>query len=159
MPVSRYVPLTERSRRFNGRVPTLDPGQSLGNPMSRFESLSGRALEIAGNVGDTLRNNVPDRAMKWIGTGAALGALRTGGRTATKFVRRNPAVTVAMAAGAGLLLYAVRRQQKKRHEGAIEGKSTRIEAKKGAAAKPRARAAAKRARKAASERATTPREP
>lgn len=119
--------------------------------MSRFESLSGRALEIAGSVGDTLRNNVPDRAMKWIGTGAALGALRTGGRTATKFVRRNPAVTVALAAGAGLLLYAVRRQQKKRRHDAIEGRSTRIEARKDASAKPRARTTARRARKAASE--------
>lgn len=120
--------------------------------MSRLQSLSGRALEIAGNVGDTLRNSVPDRAMKWIETGAALGALKTGGRTATKFVRRNPAITVALAAGAGLLLYAVRRQQKKRHDGAIEGRSTRIEAKKGAASKPRAR-------KTASARTPPPAEP
>jgi hypothetical protein len=100
--------------------------------MSKLESLSGRALELAGTVGDSLRNNVPDRAIKWIETGAALGALKTGSRVATKFVRRNPAVAIASAVGAGLLLYAVRRQQKKAQQGAIEGKATRIEAKKGA---------------------------
>jgi len=112
--------------------------------MSKLESLSGRALELAGNVGDSLRNNVPDRAIKWIETGAALGALKTGGRVATKFVRRNPAVAVASAVGAGLLLYAVRRQQKKaQQQGAIEGKATRIEAKKGTT-RTRTRAASKR---------------
>ena len=112
--------------------------------MSKLESLSGRALEIVGTVGDSIKNNVPDRAMKWIETGAALGALKTGGRVASKFVRRNPAVAVASAVGAGLLLYMVRRQQKKAQNGAIEGKATRIEAKKGT--KPRTRTASKRAR-------------
>lgn len=111
--------------------------------MNKFESLTGRALEVAGSVGDTLKHNVPDRAMKWIETGAALGALRTGGRLATKFVRRNPAVTVAAAAGAGLLYFVARRQQKK-NNGVIEGKSTRVEARKGSAPKPRTRAASKR---------------
>lgn len=111
--------------------------------MGKLESLTGRALEIAGSVGDTIRDRVPDRAIQWVETGAALGALRTGGRAATKFVRRNPAVAIAGAIGAGLLLYAVRRQQKKRaQEGAIEGKSTRIEARKAA---PRSRARARKA--------------
>ena len=118
--------------------------------MSKLESLSGRALEIAGSVGDTLKNNVPDRAMKWIQTGAALGALKAGSRVAGKFVRRNPAVTVAAAAGAGLLLYMVRRQQKKSRNGAIEGRSTRVEAKKaGTASSARTRTASKRASKTA----------
>lgn len=121
--------------------------------MSRFESLSGRALELAGSVGDSLRGSVPDRAMKWVETGAALGALKAGGKVATRFVRRNPALTVALAAGAGLLLYAARRQQKKRHERAIEGSATRVEAK--APARPRKRAAAKRTRKATRAGAAT----
>ncbi|MGN7727051.1 hypothetical protein ACTJIL_14700 [Luteimonas sp. 22616] len=116
--------------------------------MSKLESLSGRALELAGSVGDTLRERVPDRAIKWIETGAALGALKTGSRVATKFVRRNPAVAVASAVGAGLLLYAVRRHQRKAREQAIAGKATRIEAKK---APPRARAASKRASKTAED--------
>jgi len=98
--------------------------------MTKLDSLTDRALEIAGNVGDTIKKNVPDRAMKWVETGAALGALKTGGRVAGKFVRRNPAVAVATAAGAGLLFYLVRRQQKKKAlNGAIEGKATRIDAK------------------------------
>lgn len=103
--------------------------------MSKLEELSGRALEIAGNVGDSIRDHVPDKAIKWVETGAALGALKTGGKVAGKFVRRNPAVTIAAAASTGLFLYLVRRQQKKSQAGAIEGKSTRIEARKGAARK------------------------
>ncbi len=119
--------------------------------MSKFESLSGRALELAGSVGDTLRERVPDRAMKWIETGAALGAVKAGSRVATKFVRRNPAVAIAGAVGAGLLLYAVRRQQRKAREAApIEGKATRIEAKK-APSRPRTRTASKRTRKTATD--------
>ncbi|HVI59494.1 MAG TPA: hypothetical protein VM619_11590 [Luteimonas sp.] len=115
--------------------------------MGKLESLTGRALEIAGSVGDTLRDRVPDRAIKWVETGAALGALKTGGRVATKFVRRNPAVAIAGAVGAGLLLYAVRRQQKKRErEAPIEGKSRRIEARKAGA---RGRGAGTRTRKSA----------
>lgn len=113
--------------------------------MSKLESLPGRALELAGSIGDTLRDRVPDRAIKWIETGAALGALKTGGRVATKFVRRNPAVAVASAVGAGLLLYAVRRQQRKSREQAIEGRATRVEAKKAP------RATSKRARKSAAD--------
>lgn len=116
--------------------------------MSKFEDLSGRALEIAGNVGDSIRNNVPDRAIQWIETGAALGALKAGGRTAGKFVRRNPVVAIAAAAGAGLLLYAVRRQQKKAQAGAIEGRATRIEAKKGASRAASKRSASKKAPRA-----------
>lgn len=103
--------------------------------MSKLETLSGRALEIAGSVGESLRDRVPDKAMHWIETGAALGALKTGSRVATSFVRRNPAVAIASAVGAGLLVYAVRRHQKKQQAGAIEGRATRVEAKRA----PRAR--------------------
>ena len=117
--------------------------------MSRLESLSGRALELAGSVGDTLRERVPARAMKWIETGAALGAVKAGSRAATTFVRRNPAVAIASAVGAGVLLYAVRRHQRKLRENApIEGKATRIEAKKAPARK---RTPAKRAGKTAAD--------
>ena len=119
------------------------------HPMSKFESISGRALELAGSVGDTLRERVPDRAMKWIETGAALGAVKAGSRAATTFVRRNPAVAIASAVGAGVLLYAVRRHQRKLRENApIEGKATRIEAKKAPARK---RTPAKRAGKTAAD--------
>src|SRR5690606_38532146 len=93
-------------------------------------------------------DRVPDRAIKWIETGAALGALKAGSRVATKFVRRNPAVAVAGAVGAGLLLYAVRRQQRKSREQAIEGKATRVEAKKAPPRRRTARPPAARSRSA-----------
>src|SRR3546814_12577396 len=87
------------------------PRSTRTDPLFPYTTLfrsAGRALELAGSVGDTLRDRVPDRAMKWIETGAALGAVKAGSRVAAKFVRRNPAVAVAGAVGAGLLLYAVR---------------------------------------------------
>jgi len=105
--------------------------------MSKLDSLPGRALDLVTQVGEGIKNNVPDRAIKWIETGAALGALKTGTRVATKFVRRNPAVAVAAAAGAGLLWYMARRKAKQEENGALEGKSTRIEAKRGTGARTR----------------------
>lgn len=98
--------------------------------MSKLNDLPGRALEIATQVGETIRDRVPDSAIKWVETGAALGALRTGTRVATTFVRRNPAVAVAAAAGAGLLWYAARRRAKQAQDGPIEGKATRVEARR-----------------------------
>ena len=100
--------------------------------MSKFSvnDLPGRALELATQVGETIRDRVPDKAIKWVETGAALGALKTGTRVATTFVRRNPAMAVAAAAGAGLLWYAARRRAKQAQDGPIEGSATRIEAKR-----------------------------
>jgi hypothetical protein len=45
-------------------------------------------------------------------------------------VRRNPAMAVAAAAGAGLLWYVARRKAKQAQDGAIDGSATRIEAKR-----------------------------
>ena len=101
--------------------------------MNTFERFPERAMELASRVGDGIRDAVPDRAVKWVETGAALGALRSGTRVAGKFARRNPTLLVAAAAGAGLLWYAARRRARK-HDGvgneAIEGRSRRIEAKR-----------------------------
>lgn len=108
--------------------------------MSKLNDLPGRALELATQVGEGIRDRVPDKAIKWVETGAALGALKTGGRVAGKFVRKNPVVAVAAAAGAGLLWYAARRRAKQAQEGPIDGSATRIEAKR-ADAKPRVRRA------------------
>ncbi|MDQ3057158.1 MAG: hypothetical protein M3Q96_05345 [Pseudomonadota bacterium] len=107
-----------------------------------MNSLPGRALDLVGSVGDGLRQAVPGTAIKWLETGAALGTLKTGTRIASKFVRRNPAIAVAAAAGAGLLWYVARRQAKKAQaNGTIEGSATRIDAKRASstARKPRAR--------------------
>ena len=47
-------------------------------------------------------------------TGAAIGALKTGGKVATKVVRRNPGAAVAVAAlGLGVLGYAAYRKRSK----------------------------------------------
>ena len=52
-----------------------------------------RALELAHTAGDGLKSAGGSlRNADWIKTGAALGAVKTGGKVATKFARRNPAV-------------------------------------------------------------------
>lgn len=115
--------------------------------MSTIERLPGRALELATQLGDGIKSRVPERALKWVETGAALGAAKTGARVATKFVRRNPAIAVAAIAGAGLLWYAARRRAKQAEDGAIEGQSRRVDAKRvrtanGSGGKARARRSA-----------------
>ena len=57
--------------------------------MSKLGTAQDRALELIGELGDGIRKAVPGSAMKWVETGAALGAVRTGTRIAGKFVRRN----------------------------------------------------------------------
>jgi hypothetical protein len=101
-----------------------------------------RALRLADQVGVTLKDAVPDRALRWVETGAALGALRTGTRTAGKFVRRHPVALVAAAAGAGVVWYALRQRAKRKANGAwadehtedtgttVEGRARRIEARR-----------------------------
>lgn len=102
--------------------------------MSKLNDLPGRALDIATQVGETVRDRIPDQAIKWVETGAALGAIKTGGKVATRFIRRNPLVAAAAAAGAGLLWYAARRRAKQAQEGPIEGQSRRIQANRAEAA-------------------------
>ena len=100
--------------------------------MSKLEDIAGRASDIASQLGGSLKHSMPDKALKWVETGAALGAMRTGTRVVTRFVRRNPAVAVAAAAGAGLLWYAARRRAKRLEADApIEGSAKRVEAKRG----------------------------
>ncbi|HEX2595351.1 MAG TPA: hypothetical protein VHL61_02695 [Luteimonas sp.] len=101
--------------------------------MNTFERFPERAMELASRVGDGIRDAVPDRAVRWVETGAALGALKSGSRVATKFARRNPTLLVAAAAGAGLLWYAARRRARNLDGAgneAIEGSSRRIEARR-----------------------------
>ncbi|MBB1473296.1 MULTISPECIES: hypothetical protein [unclassified Luteimonas] len=103
------------------------------------DTLPDKAMELVGQLGEGLRNVVPAGAGKWLQTGAAIGVARTGTRAVSHVVRRNPVAVAAAAAGIGLVLYAVRRHRRKAEaEAAIEGKSRRIEAKRGA---PRKRAA------------------
>ena len=98
--------------------------------MSKLDHAQDRAMELIGEIGDGIRKAVPSRAMQWVETGAALGAIRTGGRVATKLVRRNPVLATAAIAGAGLLWLAARHRAKRAEQGPIEGTATRIDAKR-----------------------------
>jgi len=112
--------------------------------MSRLTVITDRALEraldLAHTAGDGIKHagsslggslrHVGPTATDWIKTGAALGAVKTGGKVATTFARRNPAVTIAAAAvGVGLLGYALyRKQQQKKHGVVVDGQAQRVAA-------------------------------
>lgn len=98
--------------------------------MSRLTTLTDRAMELASQAGSSLKSAVPS-ADKLLQTGAALGAVKAGGKLAVGFVRRNPVVSIAAALGVGVLAYAAHRKRKRDALNApIEGKSKRIEAKR-----------------------------
>ena len=112
--------------------------------MGKLDDLSGRVLQLANQVGDGVRERVPDQAIKWIETGAALGALKAGSRIAVRFVRRNPVLAAASVAGAGLLWYATRRRAQQARNAPIEGSAKRVEAKRAKASQPASKAPRKR---------------
>ncbi len=114
--------------------------------MSKLDNVQDRTLELIGEIGQGLRKAVPGRAMQWVETGAALGALRTGTKVASTLVRRNPVLAGAAIAGAGLLWLAARQRAKRAEQGPIEGTAKRIEAK------PRSRSTS--TRKSASTKTT-----
>jgi hypothetical protein len=100
----------------------------MNNPLA---TLPERALHLAGQVGGSIKQAVPGKAMQWIETGAGLAALKTGGRIATRVVRRNPAIAVAAVAGAGLLWLTARHRAKQREqEEASDGKAKRVRARR-----------------------------
>ena len=104
--------------------------------MNALQTLPERALRVAGQFGGGLRDKVPGRALNWVETGAALAAVKTGGRMATRLVRRNPAMAVAAVAGAGLLWLAARHHKRKMEaQQPIEGSARRVEAKRAGARK------------------------
>lgn len=110
--------------------------------MGKMDKAQDRAMELIGEIGDGIRKAVPGKAMQWVETGAGLAAIRTGGKVATKFVRRNPVLAGAAVVGAGLLWYAARQRAKKQAAGQpIEGSATRVEAKRGNGSRRRAKAA------------------
>ena len=98
--------------------------------MSRLTIITDRAIELASQAGSSFKQMVPGTD-KLLQTGAALGAVKTGAKVAGGFVRRNPVIAIAAAAGVGLLAYAAYRKRK--HDEAhapIEGKSRRVEARR-----------------------------
>ena len=110
--------------------------------MNKLGNAQDRAMALIGELGDGLRKAVPGKAMQWVETGAALGALRTGGRVALKVARRNPVLAGAAIAGAGLLWFAARKRAKAAEQAPIEGSAKRVEARKPQARKPRRKTAA-----------------
>jgi len=115
--------------------------------MNQLSNLPERARHLAGQVGSGLRDAVPGRAVQWVETGAALAALKTGGRVATRFVKRNPALAAAAVAGAGLLWLAARRRAKHREDTAPAdgGTTRRVAARRAARGNRRTGAAGTRA--------------
>ena len=117
--------------------------------MTKFDYIPERALLLAGQVGENLRQVVPPNAGKWLDAGMKLGALKASTRVAGKFVQRHPAALAAAAAGAGALWYLARRRAKQAENGSGNGQSTRVEAKRsnGGSRATTARARKTRARK------------
>lgn len=98
--------------------------------MSKLTTITDRAMDLVSQAGTSLKHVGPS-ATKLLQTGAAMGAVKTGGRVAVKFVRRNPVIAVAAALGVGVLAYAAHRKRKRDEANApIEGRSKRIEAKR-----------------------------
>ena len=98
--------------------------------MSKLTTITDRAMDLVSQAGTSLKHVGPGAA-KLLQTGAAMGAVKTGGRVAVKFVRRNPVIAVATALGVGVLAYAAHRKRKQEALNApIEGRSKRIEAKR-----------------------------
>ena len=97
--------------------------------MSKFSDITGpaleRALELVNSAGGNIKHG-GSSAAEWLKTGAAIGAMKTGGRAVTRVAKRNPTATVAVAAlGLGLIGYALYRKNKRDNE-AIEAKSRQI---------------------------------
>lgn len=130
--MSRLTVITDRALE---RV--LDLAGTAGDSLKYAANSAGAGLRNAGN---SLHRHATPGAAEWLKTGAALGAVKTGGRVATKLVRRNPTVAVAAAvAGIGLLGYAVYRKHK-RDQAALDGDAQRVDHRGNAQARRAARA-------------------
>lgn len=98
--------------------------------MTKLEYIPERAMLLASQFGDNLRQVVPPNAGRWLDAGMKIGALKAGTRVAGKAVMRHPGAVVAVAAGAGALWYLARRRARRAEDGAVDGQSTRVEAKR-----------------------------
>lgn len=104
--------------------------------MSNFQQIPERLVELAEKLGQQVKHAIPEHPENLLKTGVALGALRTGARTASRFARRNPVLTAGVAVGAGLLYLAARHRAKQQAEAAIEGKSVRVDARRDGRVRP-----------------------
>jgi hypothetical protein len=100
---------------------SIDKENVMSNSITRTAST---ALSLATGTASQLKNSVHDGVSRWVpalvkavGAGANLLVLRDGGRKVAKVVRRNPVATsvaVAVAAGAGIALWVLRRNRQRR---------------------------------------------
>jgi hypothetical protein len=106
---------------------------------TKLIALPERAMDLAGKWGGDVMELVP-RAGQWLDAGVKIGAVKTGGKVAMKFVRKYPVVAVATVVGAGALWYLARRKAKQAQNGdgrdAIEGSARRVPAKRAATKRP-----------------------
>ena len=100
---------------------------------TKLIALPERAMDLAGKLGGEVMEFVP-RAGQWLDAGVKIGAVKTGGRVAMKFVRRYPVVAVATVVGAGALWLLARKKAKQAQNGdgrePIEGSARRVPAKR-----------------------------
>ncbi len=134
----------------------------MSNPITRTAST---AMSLAGDAALQLKEGVRNGVARWvpsavkaIGAGAQLAVLRDGGRKVAKVVKRNPATTaavVAVAAGAGVALWVLRRNKQRRgldeEMRTIEVKPVRIARPPANKRVPRKAASRKAAPKSAAE--------
>lgn len=105
--------------------------------MKTIDSLQDKAMQVASQIGDGIRN-VPDHAQKWFRAGVAVGTARAGRHALTNSARRHPVISATaaaavMAAAAGLAVYAFRRR-KEQERGSLEGRARRVDARRHAPA-------------------------
>ena len=109
---------------------------------TKLIALPERAMDLAGKLGGEVMELVP-RAGQWLDAGVKIGAVKTGGKVAMKFVRKYPVVAVATVVGAGALWLLARKKAKAAQNGdgreAIEGSARRVPAKRASGAKKTAR--------------------
>ena len=120
----------------------------MNSPIMRTAST---ALSMVGGAASQLKDGVRNGVARWvpgavkaISAGAQLAVLRDGGRKVAKVVKRNPATTaavVAVAAGAGVALWVLRRNKQRRGRDedmrTIEVKPVRIARKPASKTVPR----------------------
>lgn len=93
----------------------------------KFEALSDKAMSLFDQASDSLRDAIPGSAEKWMKSGLAIGAARSGTKIAGGFLRRNPAIIAASAVGVGVAWAIAYQYRKRQQTKAVEGSSRRIE--------------------------------
>lgn len=97
-----------------------------------FQDFPDRMSDLADKLSKVVKEHLPDHPdkLKFLQTGMAIGAARSGVRVAGAFARRNPLLLTTVAVGGGLLYLVARHRAKKAQEAPLEGKSVRVPARR-----------------------------